>query len=619
MPSRRAGRPQRIADSETRIATLPSLRGPHAPARLRQSLMTGADTQLLAELLAFVRDEQAVNDRRRLEIWERPLREKLESGWTQPFSRLEPTESPDVLCAYVTDGESRFREGDLLVLHGGDPSDAPLARQLRFETDAGDHWLLRGPHVAAVLRAQQHGTCYADPDAMDLTPYYEQAIRDIGESPIGERVVLPLLTGTLHSSIIPAEQDAAEREACLLGFNLRQAHAIGLGFAADPVACIQGPPGTGKTRVLAHVVRKLVARGARVLVTSHTHMAIHNALNAIQEPGIVTVKIGADHRRVGLDASIPSCPSFGEWSTRPEDGVAGYVVGATPFATCTSRLKDIEFDVVVFDESSQITVPLALMAMRTGRRYIFVGDQKQLPPVTVSRSVLSRDALSVFARLTSLHAFHTVMLNETYRMNQWLTSWPSRAYYNGELTAVGTNHDRRLSIRRVEGRLAAALAPDASGVFIPTLDRAARTLNTRDAELVVDLCASAIDAGLAASCVGVITPYRAQGRAIRTLLAKRLSAPAARDIVADTVERMQGQERELVIVSLATGDAAFLSRVAEFFFQPERLNVSITRARTKLIVIGPPPESLPRPDDPAIRPWVAQYADLINHLTRVDV
>lgn len=583
--------------------------------------MTGADTQLLAELLAFVRDEQAVNDRRRLAIWERPLRHKLESGWTQPFSRLEPTDNPDVLRAYLADGESRFREGDLLVLHGGDPLDAALARQLRLETDAGDHWQLQGQQVAAALRAQD-GACYADPDAMDLTPYYERAIHEIGESPIGERVVLPLLIGTLHGSIIPAEQDDAEREARRLGFNPRQAQAIGLGFAADPIACIQGPPGTGKTRVLAHVVRRLVARGARVLVTSHTHMAIHNALNAIHGLGIATVKIGSDHRRLGLDASIPSCPSFGEWSTRPpggDVGHAGYVVGATPFATCTSRLEHIEFDVVVFDESSQVTVPLALMAMRAGRRYVFVGDQKQLPPVTVSRSVLSRDAFSVFARLTSRHAFHTVMLTETYRMNQWLTAWPSRAYYDGELTAAGVNSDRRLPIRRVEARLAAVLDPEASGVFIPTLDRAARTLNTRDAELVVDLCTAAIDAGIAACEIGVVTPYRTQGRAVRTLLAKRLGGLTSRDIVADTVERMQGQGRELVIVSMATGDAAFLARVADFFFQPERLNVSITRAKTKLIVIGPPPESLPRPDDPAIRPWVAAYADLITHLTRVDV
>lgn len=580
--------------------------------------MTGADTQLLAELLAFVRDEQAVNDRRRLEVWERPLREKLESGWTQPFDRLEPTDNPDVLRAYVADGESRFREGDLLVLHGGDPIDASIARQLRLETDAGDHWLLQGQQVAVALRAQ-NGACYADPDAMDLTPYYERALHEIGESPIGEHVILPLLAGTLHSSISTHEQDEAEREARLLGFNLRQAQAIGLGFAADPIACIQGPPGTGKTRVLAHVVRKLVARGARVLVTSHTHMAIHNTLNAIHEPSIATVKIGSDNRRLGLDASIPSCPSFGEWSTRPPGGNVGYVVGATPFATCTSRLEHIEFDVVVFDESSQVTVPLALMAMRTGRRYVLVGDQKQLPPVTVSRSVLSRDALSVFARLTALHAFHTVMLTETYRMNRWLTDWPSRIYYDGELTAARTNRDRRLPIPRVESPLAAVLDPEASGVFIPTRDRAARTLNTRDAELVVDLCATAIDAGIAARDIAVVTPYRAQSRAVRTLLAKRLGHLNARNIVADTVERMQGQERELVIVSMATGDAAFLARVADFFFQPERLNVSITRARAKLIVIGPPPESLPRPHDPAIRPWVAQYADLITHLTRVDL
>jgi DNA replication ATP-dependent helicase Dna2 len=88
-------------------------------------------------------------------------------------------------------------------------------------------------------------------------------------------------------------------------------------------------------------------------------------------------------------------------------------------------------------------------------------------------------------------------------------------------------------------------------------------------------------------------------------------------VVADTVERMQGQERELIILSLATGDEAFLAAIAEFFFQPERLNVSVTRAMTKLIVIGPEVGDIPDNGNETIQQWVAWYRDMIGQCRRM--
>ena len=80
---------------------------------------------------------------------------------------------------------------------------------------------------------------------------------------------------------------------------------------------------------------------------------------------------------------------------------------------------------------------------------------------------------------------------------------------------------------------------------------------------------------------------------------------------------MQGQERELIILSLATGNETFLAAVGEFFFQPERLNVSITRAMTKLIVIGPEAPSLGLIEDENVRHWVDQYHDMIGLCRRI--
>jgi DNA replication ATP-dependent helicase Dna2 len=576
--------------------------------------MADSHAGLLADLLAFIKDEQAAAEHKLLEIWSRPLVEKLQSGWSQAFSRLEPSGDPTAIWAHVEEADSRFREGDLLLLHAGDALEQRLARGLTLECEDEGRWLLRGRRVRALLHAGTEGPFFADPDTMDLTEHYEQAIQGIATSQIGREVVLPLLAGELKISFVPQDVAAGMSAALASGFNARQAEAVGMAFGADQVACIQGPPGTGKSSVLALIARLMVERGERVLVTSHTHMAINNALNRIQREGVPAVKIGLPSHRKGLDDAVACHPSFAVWADRPAQG---YVVGATPFATCTFRLQNCEFDAILFDEASQVTVPLALMAMRKGRRFVFVGDHRQLPPVLLTRSVLDAEPDSVFAALASRAAGHAVMLEDTYRMNRWLTAWPSGAYYANRLRAAGANEQRQLKLTATPERLAAVFDPQACGIFIPTLDRGARTRNLRDAQLVAELCAAAIAGGLPAHDIGIVTPYRAQGRAVRELLRKGLGSAMARAVVADTVERMQGQEREMIILSLATGDTVFLQAVAEFFFQPQRLNVAITRPKTKLIVIGPEPTAVPEPEPALLRRWIADYVDLVGHLRRV--
>ncbi len=571
-------------------------------------------TRLLQELAAFVRDERDAALHKLQGVWRRPLAQKLHGGWTQKLTWIERTDEPGLLRAHLDEGHSRFREGDLLLLHTGHPIDDMLARGLVLEAEDDDGWLLRGKDVDAAVRAFGGRMCYADADAIDLTAWFEQALEEIERTPIGREVVLPLLAGGLDITFVDADVGAGERAALARGFNAAQAHAVGLALGAEQLACIQGPPGTGKTAVLALAVRLMVERGERVLVTSHTHMAINNALNKVAAEAVPVVKIGARTPRKGLDAGVPRYDDFAQWQCRPG---GGWVVGATPFATMTQRLEGCEFDSIVFDEASQITLPLALMAMRKGRRFVFVGDHQQLPPVMQSRSVLDEGTMSAFAALTSRHADHCVMLDETYRMNRWLADWPSRMHYSGRLRSAAPNRERRFTLRDVPARFAALLDANAPGVFVPTLDRAARSANFRDAELVADICAAVVAGGLAPSQIGIVTPYRAQGRALRNALHSALGPQAARDVAADTVERMQGQERELVIVSLASGDAVFFAAVAGFVFQPQRFNVAITRARSKLILIGPEPDRLPQHEHAEVQRWIEQYADLVRHLTRV--
>jgi len=564
-------------------------------------------SSLIRRLYDFVYAERDANQAQLFDIWARPVTGKLAKGWSQGFTHLERGPSPQEIWAYTDESESRFRINDLLLLHTGHADRERICGQLKFIAEEEGRWLLKGNLATTVWDHYQSGHCYADPDGMDLTPYYERALEEIASSARGRECLLPLLDSSPVITFIEQDVIDGEHFARKQGCNLRQSQAVGMALGAEQIACIQGPPGTGKTRALSLIAEQLVARGERVFMTSHTHMAINNALNKIASLGVPTVKVAGS--REGLDAWVSYVDDLANWDNLPADG--GYVVGATPFATC-NRLDAYTFDTVIFDEASQITLPLALMAMRKGSRYIFIGDQKQLPPVMLSKSILSDDSMSIFSLLTTQNADHTVMLDQTYRMNQWLTEWPSQSYYKGRLKPAGNNEQRRFALDRTPSRLKEVFDPQFSMIFIPTGDRSARTRNLTDARWVAEICHEAHSCGLPLSQIGIVTPFRAQGRLIRKLLTEKFGRNEAKEVIADTVERMQGQERELIILSLASGDEVFIRAITEFFFQPERLNVSITRAMTKLVIIGPEVNEVPLSTNEKTQEWIAQYMSLIS-------
>ena len=572
---------------------------------------------MLEELATLVHREREAQAEKTLTSWALPLPQKLKTGITQAFGRLERTDDPRQVWAHLKedDNESRFREGDMLVLHEQVPT-APLTRGAKLLSDEGERWLLEVKSARELFDGYSGGDCFADADYLDLTSLFEQAFEEIRQVRSMRDRVMPLLRGEQPPRFDVSRSLRARRVARSEGLNERQQEAVELAHAAESIACIQGPPGTGKTRVLSLVARLAVEQGQRVLVTSHTHTAINHALNKIAAHRVLAVKIGALEQTKGLDPTVTRSDSFDAWEkARASEG--GFVVGATPFSTFTRRLHGVHFDLVIFDEASQVTVPLAVMAMRVGKRFVFIGDSRQLPPVLLSRSVLDDDSGSVFERFSFRAAKHSVMLEETYRMNDPLTRWASSTYYGGALRSVGEAACRRLRLDRAPEAYPALLAPEPSAIFLATLDIEARARSDRDAELVADLCGVAHAAGLPLDQMAVVTPFRAQGRAVRRELARRLGGDRAKRIVADTVERMQGQERELIILSLAAGDQAYLGAISSFFFQPERLNVSMTRAKTKLIVIGPEPERLPDVECLKVQQWIRQYASMVEQCARV--
>lgn len=542
--------------------------------------MSQTTVEFLEKLRHFVENEASAQYRQLERQWSLPLAERVAKGWAIEGITVADFRN-DILHLTCQTNDSRFREGDLIVLHRGNPRDEnTLHCDLQYDGEKDlEASLIRGNELFLDYYKKDW---ILDQDWFDSSPFYLAALDQAADSQLGRSVVLPLLQGTLKPQVDMAKYDRAVESLKDSGLNESQVEAVAMSYAADLLHLIQGPPGTGKTLMLAHLAKLLVEDGRRVFVTALTHRAIHNALNKIAkvDEAIRVCKIGEE--RHGGDLQVDNYETFAQSKFAEIDG--GYVVGATPFALQSRRLGNVEFDVVLFDEASQITLPLAVMGMLAGSKYIFIGDENQLPPVTV---LSDKDAAqkSIFAFLSGRG--NETMLNITYRLNEELTRWPSRTFYWNELTSSPEAGRRRLQLSDESTPWDFALTPDAPAVFLDLCHENTTVRSRIEAETVVELILSLLIRGVSPEEIGVVVPYRAQSRLIRSLARKNIGdEETLRKLVIDTVERMQGQEREVVLVSFATASPKFAAQVADFLFQPQRLNVAVTRPRTKLILVG---------------------------------
>ncbi len=568
---------------------------------------------LLQRLRDFVNSEFATQHANLERQWALPLGERVARGYAIEGLKVENIIKQTIRLSCQAN-ESRFREGDFLVLHRGNPIGIE-AMQVLVEYD--DETLLEvSLQGGNPFFLQQYSDGWiADESMMDLRRFHLDALDEVADTINGRETILPMLNGDRIPHLNLARYERIQKEIMQNGLNSSQNEAVAQAYATDLYHLIQGPPGTGKTFVLANLVRLLIADGQRVLVTALTHRAINNALNKIYEIDLAlpVCKIGIDSRT--SDLQVRNYENF--VNSGFGDLLGGYAVGATPFALRSNRLSGVEFDVVIFDESSQVTLPLAIMGMLAGKKYIFIGDENQLPPVTSLKSTGVWNT-SVFGYLSGRGA--ETMLTTTYRMNDVLAYWPNREFYNNLLTPDEDTANRRLNLSETNGIWYHVLDPEFPAVFLDLQHRGNTNRSQKEADTIVELIEALLHAKVPAMEIGIVVPYRAQGRAIRNLLRQVLpNEEIAREIVVDTVERMQGQEREVILVSLTTSSAGFASQIAEFFFQPQRLNVAITRPRTKLIIVGSSVVLEAKPADTNHQNWVELLRSLLENCLTVTI
>ncbi len=428
----------------------------------------------------------------------------------------------------------------------------------------------------------------------------------------------------------PRFLERARGPALEASLNAEQARALDLADRAEDVALVHGPPGTGKTTVLVEVIRRAVARGEQVLAAAPSNLAVDNLVERLAAAGVECVRIGHPARVLPtllahtLDARVEEHEAAkiakglveeaialrrsaakrrqkrgpGRFSSsreqerdarallaearaleaRAESEVLSRsdVVLATLTSLDAPVLAGRRFPLGVVDEATQSVEPALYLALLRVDRAVLAGDHLQLPPTVLSAAAQAGGlGVSLFERLVGLQGDAAkVTLAEQHRMNSRIMAFPSEALYGGALRAHPSVADRAL-----DGAPLEMVDTAGRGFEEDTPAGSDSKQNVGEAELVAAEVRRVLALGPQPADVAVISPYDAQVQRLRQLLSDEVE----RGLEVDTVDGFQGREKEAVVVSLVrsndAGEVGFLADV-------RRMNVAITRARSKLVVVG---------------------------------
>ena len=421
-----------------------------------------------------------------------------------------------------------------------------------------------------------------------------------------------------------------------------------LGLREGEILLIVGPPGTGKTRVIARASLELAKRGEKVLIASHTNRAVDNVVELL--PIEITLRVGRpekvhenvrpymlsykarlalgqelekledvikklreeriklkarvkelkeERRRAGLYAPLGTENHLKNIESRlrvltekrnkmlkkESERLVGEarIIGSTLVKSGLWPLEGVKFDTVIIDEASQATVTLALLGMTKARKWVLVGDHYQLPPVfkTLEEAVKQPEAvdhLSAFNRLIRLAGDDkAVWLRTHYRSNTAIIGFASEHVYQRKIAPHKTCERIKLEITP-NGFLSHILDPEKPSVLVHVNGHeqaeGGSRWNPEEVEATKTIVRRLLELGVPKEAIGVISPYRAQR--------SRLSEALGEGIEVATVDAFQGREKDVIIFSATATDATSVL----FAESPRRLNVAITRARKKLIILA---------------------------------
>jgi len=417
--------------------------------------------------------------------------------------------------------------------------------------------------------------------------------------------------------------------------NESQKAAVKFALSAEDLAIIHGPPGTGKTTTVAELIVQAVHRSEKVLACAPSNTAVDNLLDRLIQSGMRVVRIGHPARiterlrNYSLDGLVEQHENTAvikdmireaemlfrqseKWTrAKPQRGAresmkreakrlmgdakrlerqainsildqADVICATTTFNPDT--LADRWFELAVIDEACQSTEPGCWVPLLRSDRVVLAGDHQQLPPTVLSSEAAQQGfAKSLMERQIELYGDDVAkMLTVQYRMHHQIMNFSSSQFYQNELKAHPSVVDHTLDeIDGIEpsefsGRIMSFIDTAGAGWDEELEPNGLSKRNPNEANLVVKKVQTLLNAGLPKNDIAVIAPYAAQVRLLRDLFAGE--GPEV-----DTVDGFQGREKEAVVISLVRSNP---QNEIGFLADRRRMNVALTRARRKLIVIG---------------------------------
>nr|WP_197059288.1 bifunctional RecB family nuclease/DEAD/DEAH box helicase [Cryobacterium sp. MLB-32] len=398
--------------------------------------------------------------------------------------------------------------------------------------------------------------------------------------------------GTVPGATVPGATVPGGGLAPVIDGDVRAAILESLLTLDRSYLAVQGPPGTGKTYVGSRVVADLVlTHGWRVGVVAQSHATVENMLRAVLAAGLDPERVGKKARKGEEKLPAPWTALDATSFSRFTGQAGGFVVGGTAWDFSNAgRIPRGSLDLLVIDEAGQYSLASTIAAAVSAQRMLLLGDPQQLPQVSQGTHPEPVDT----SALGWLCDGHNVLPNEfgyflatSWRMHPAVCAPVSVLSYEGKLRSHSSD-------RRLEG-VAPGLHP------LPVTHRNNSTTSVEEAAAVVALVRNVVGrawssgghtAPLELDNVIVVAPYNAQVELLRSVL----SDAGFGAVPVGTVDKFQGREAAVAIVSLAASSADDVPRGLEFLLLANRLNVAISRAQWAAYLVYSPAltDTLPR-------------------------